>query len=204
LIDVKRNRCVSVLLWFVLTGVAQAADRAHDVAFILNGRVHAIEDGDTLDLDIAAGQRMRVRLSDFDAPEIAHAENPRANSAAGRRRCPDAPRRAPGQPGGRAARRALAELAPPGSEVQAQCYEYDRYGRAICHLYRGGQNINRSLIAAGHGTLAPKARWIRDAESRAASAQAQRARRGVWRQPNPIQPTRWRQHCWCEGQCARS
>lgn len=203
MIDVNRRGCVFILLSFVLMSAVHAAARGPAAAFSLRGHVHAIDDGDTLELDTADG-RIRVRLSDFDAPEVAHARNPYPDGAAGRRRCPDAPQRAPGQPGGMAARRALTELAPPGTEVQARCYEYDRYGRAVCHLYRGEQNINRALILAGHGWLAPKARWIRDAESRAALAQAKRARRGVWRQSNPIEPARWRQHCWCEGQCARS
>lgn len=191
----------AMALWSA-TSLADA--RGAKVNFRVDGRVLAIEDGDTLTLRGAGGGDLRIRLADIDAPEAAHAHNPYARDGerSGRHECPGAPRAAPGQPGGAAATRALNTLAPVGAAARAECYETDAYGRLVCHVFVGTRNVNLELLREGLAMTAPKARWIRDPASRTAAHDARAARRGIWQADSPRSPSRWRRKCWCQGQCA--
>lgn len=188
-----------------LWSAASAADaRSAKVNFRVDGRVIAVEDGDTLTLRGAGGGDLRIRLADLDAPEAAHAHNPYARDGErhGRHDCPAAPAAAPAQPGGAAATSALLALAPIGTAARAECYETDAYGRLVCHVFVGSRNVNLELLSEGHAMTAPKARWIRDPASRTAMRDARAARRGIWQAEKPQSPSRWRKRCWCQGQCA--
>ena len=90
--------------------------------------VASITDGDTLRLRGGA----RVRLVQIDTPET-H----------GGTEC-----------GGRAATRALEQLAPPGSRVRLvrdpATDPADRYGRLLRYVLVGSRNVNVTLVARGH------------------------------------------------------
>jgi micrococcal nuclease len=169
--------------------------RANSVNFTLAGAVVAVEDGDTLTLQTSNAARFVVRLSDLDTPEIFH-------KAAADRSCPGRVLRdRPGQPLGREARRSLQALALR-KDARAECYEVDRFGRPVCHVFIAGRNINLEQIERGWGMLAERTEWVRDPASREAEARARARRAGVWASTDPLHPGAWREQCWNRGQCA--
>lgn len=185
---------------------AAALTRMAHVNFVISGSVAAVEDGDTLTVQTATGDRFHIRLSDLDAPETAHAANPlAAHGAYGarkhRRSCPQAPALARGQAGGDAAAASLRQLAPLRAAARADCYEVDVYGRPVCHVFVGQVNVNLEQLRRGWAMAAHQARWIRDPASKPAEQAARAARVGIWRQPAPQAPARWRDQCWCKGLC---
>jgi micrococcal nuclease len=165
------------------------------VNFILEGSIGAIEDGDTLTLVTKNKTRFIIRLSDIDTPEIFHKGGPD-------RMCPGRvlPDR-PGQPLGRAARSSLSAIAGR-KQARAECYEIDRFGRPVCHVFIGKLNVNREQVERGWGMLSERAEWVRDPESRDAEARARARGAGVWQLRDPLHPARWRDRCWTHGQCA--
>ena len=178
--------------------------RTARVNFVVNGQVVAVEDGDTLTLRAASGDRFRIRMSDYDAPEVAHASNPYRdhNGDQRRRNCPRAPPQARGQPGGEAAAASLRALAPLHVQARAECYESDGYGRFVCHVFVGTTNLNLEQLRRGWGMTASKSRWIRDPASRPVAQAARLAGVGIWAEPEPIVPATWRNNCWCRADCA--
>ena len=189
------------LLLFVpwLVPPAWGADqRPAKVNFVISGTIVEVEDGDTLTLRGEGGGRFHIRLSDLDAPEVAHARNPYRE----RRNCRSAPSSAPGQAGGDAARAALSQRAPRKATARAECYAIDRYGRPVCHVFVGTTNLNVEQLRDGWGMLLSKGSWVRDPASTAAEQAARQAHRGVWAGPHPQSPERWRSRCWCQAKCS--
>ena len=172
--------------------------RTAKVNFTIAGSIVAIEDGDTLTLRGTGGGRFRIRLSDLDAPEVEHANNPYRQQG----RCQRAPRRAAGQAGGEAAREALRRRAPRKAAARAECYTIDRYGRPVCHVFVGATNLNLEQLRDGWGMLLAKPSWQRDPASAAAEQSARSARRGIWAGAKPQRPDDWRAQCWCRAECA--
>lgn len=168
--------------------------RERAVNFTVAGTVAVVEDGDTLTLVALNDARFVVRLSDLDTPEVSHRGGPD-------RGCPGrvlADR--PGQPRGRAARASLESLAS-GRQVRAECYEIDRFGRPVCHVFAGDVNVNLAQIERGWGMLPDRADWVRDPASRPAEAQARARGAGAWAVPAPVHPAVWRERCWGQGDC---
>ncbi len=134
-------------------------------AYELSGRVTRVVDGDTLDLLDAANRQHRIRLHGIDTPES-------------------------GQPYGRAATRALADRVA-GEGVGVDVKDTDRYGRTVGVVYLGGDNINTALVKAGYAWWYRKYAPFSD-ELRVAEAEARKAGRGLWADPNPVPPWDWR------------
>ncbi len=121
-------------------------------------------DGDSL-IVRRGSERIEVRLWGIDCPEH-------------------------GQPFGRAAKRFVIGL--KGRRVTVTPLQRDQYGRLVARLtLDDGNDLGRLLISKGHAwwfrRYAPHFRPYRQAE-----AAARRARVGLWSDPNPIPPWRWR------------
>ena len=190
--------CLLLLLPWLAPSAWCADQRAAKVNFVISGTIVAVEDGDTLILRGEGGGRFHIRLSDLDAPEVAHARNPYRE----RRNCRSAPLSAPGQAGGDAARAALSQRAPRKATARAECYTIDRYGRPVCHVFVGTTNLNVEQLREGWGMLLSKRAWLRDPASVAAEHAAMQAHRGVWAGARPQSPERWRSRCWCQAKCS--
>lgn len=187
-----------LLLGFLLATPAWCAEtRAGKISFVIEGTILSVDDGDTLTLHGTGGGRFHIRLSDLDAPEVAHGHNPYRQ----RRQCRAAPASAPGQPGGDSARAALLKRAPIKAKARAECYTIDRYGRPICHVFVAATNLNLEQLRAGSAMLLTKRSWVRDPASVAAEQAARQARRGIWAGASPQSPDDWRQACWCRAKC---
>lgn len=192
-----RWSCALLLGLLLATPAGSAGGRTDKVNFVINGTIVAVEDGDTLTLRGAGGERFPIRLSDLDAPEVAHRRNPYRE----RRGCRAAPASAAGQVGGDGARAALARRAPVKAAARAECYAIDRYGRLICHVFVAATNLNVEQLRDGWGMLPTRQSWIRDPASVAAAQMARQARRGIWAGASPPSPASWRQRCWCQAKC---
>lgn len=150
----------------------------------VQGKVVHVDDGDTLVLLVDGRSKLRVRLSDIDAPESAHGK--------GR----------PGQPFSRKSTESLASLAH-GRNAEASCFEKDRYGRSVCRVEVDGVDINAEQVRRGMAWANGAAkRYVRDARVYALEAQARGAKVGLWATPVPaVAPWHWRKACWLKGAC---
>jgi len=119
-------------------------------------RVERIVDGDTL-VCVNLG---RVRLLLIDTPELDQ------------------------EPFGQMARDALAELVPPGSEVQLETdvQTHDRYGRLLAYLHlEDGRIVNEEVLAMGMAVVLVYPPNIRHVDRfRAAVERAREEKRGLW------------------------
>jgi endonuclease YncB( thermonuclease family) len=133
--------------------------------FDLTGKVVRIADGDTVSILDKTNTQHKIRLYGIDTPER-------------------------DQPYGKVAKRALAQLVD-GKMVGIVVIETDRYGRTVGTLYRDGININVAMIAGGHAWwyqhYARNERKLAESEQ-----QARRQRLGLWAEPNPVPPWKWR------------
>lgn len=134
----------------------------------INGRVVRVLDGDTVDVLQASGERTRVRLAGIDAPEKA-------------------------QPFGQRSRQILsARIAQQPVLITGE--ERDRYGRLLGTLWLRNEDINAGQVRAG---MAWAYRYRGRAVTPSYAALEQRAREqreGLWADPAPVEPWRWRQN----------
>jgi len=158
----------SVLLtlsWLILLLSHLAVD-AREVP----GRLLRVIDGDTLEIQTAQEGYLRVRLAGIDAPEKSQAF-------------------------GRVAGAKLRVLTMD-KPLRVQVLKTDRYGRSISHVYAGQEDVGLTMVKDGYAwhfkrfecdqTRADRARYA-DAEQA-----ARRSRRGLWEQPDPTPPWKFR------------
>ena len=193
------TRAVIALMFVVASGCATVPappSREAKVAFIINrAEITRVEDGDTVTVKASNGAKFVIRLSDIDTPEVSHKGRRDPNNPAVV--LPDRP----GQRHGKAATDSLLQIAPVGSPASAECYEVDRFGRLVCHLFVGGINANLEQLKRGWAMTPERAEWIRDPESVSAQAGARAARNGIWQDASPMSPADWRRLCWRDGRC---
>lgn len=161
-------------------GASAAAPVTH-----LHGKVIYVDDGDTLILLTEGHTKINVRLTDIDAPESAHGK--------GR----------PGQPFSQRSKDSLSQLAH-GKQVDAECYDTDRYQRQVCRVFADGLDVNLEQVKRGMAwaNRADK-RYVRDAHVYGLEDEARASRRGLWgsKSQQPIAPWEWRKACWQKGAC---
>lgn len=126
--------------------------------------VTRVVDGDTIYVRDSRGT-LKVRLHGIDTPER-------------------------GQPYGRAAGRALADLVA-AEYVRLQEVDIDSYGRVVAKVYIGNTYVNKAMIEKGY------AWWYRRYAGNElglwmAQRRAKKARLGLWAEPDPIPPWEWR------------
>ena len=127
-------------------------------------RVVKVIDGDTLHIE-AGGERIVVRLAGIDAPES-------------------------DQSRGIESRTVLAMLTGE-SPFQVCIVGEDRYGRALAFLiYPDGSTVNHALVETGNAWAYRSG--IGDDTLAHAEATARQQRRGLWADPEPIEPAEWR------------
>lgn len=141
------------------------AELPSDTEFV--GKVVKIVDGDTIDVQVSAAARTRVRLNGIDAPER-------------------------GQPFGRNATETLKESIA-GQLVTIRSHGEDRDGRTLGDVFFDEQLINLSLVKVGlawHNTqYAPDRTDLAEAERMARELQT-----GLWSGSHqPIPPWDWRE-----------
>jgi endonuclease YncB( thermonuclease family) len=136
----------------------------------LNGRVVRVVDGDTVTVLDANDTQHRIRLEGIDAPE-SH------------------------QVFGEQSRQSLAEMIS-GKEVTVSYQKTDQYGRLVGKILFDGRDINLEQVKAGmawHYKFYENEQTPEDRELYAkAEETARSARRGLWQDPNPVEPYQFR------------
>jgi endonuclease YncB( thermonuclease family) len=134
------------------------------------GRVLAIADGDTITVLDSANTQHRIRLEGIDAPESHQAF-------------------------GEQSRLSLSEMIF-GKDVSVTYQKIDQYGRLVGKITLDGKDINLEQVKAGmawHYKFYEAEQTAEDRELYArAEAEARAARRGLWQDPNPIEPYQFR------------
>lgn len=149
----------AAVLVSMLAGVSVAAEPT-----VLNGKVVAVSDGDTLRVLDASGTQHVVRLRGIDAPETRQAF-------------------------GTKARERLAKLTM-GKAVTVEVHDRDRFGRSVGVVEVAGENVNERLVADGMAWH--YARFDKSRELAAAQREAKAAKRGLWADGDPVPPWEWR------------
>ncbi len=136
-----------------------------------NGGVVSIADGDTVTVLDANDTQHRIRLEGIDAPESHQAF-------------------------GEQSRQSLAEMIS-GKEVTVSYQKTDQYGRLVGKIVLDGRDINLEQVKAGmawHYKFYENEQTPADRELYAkAESSARAARRGLWQDPNPVEPYQFRQ-----------
>jgi endonuclease YncB( thermonuclease family) len=130
---------------------------------VLEGSVVGITDGDTLTLLVDRTQH-KIRLAQIDTPERA-------------------------QPWGNKAKRALSKKVHRKT-VTVRVSDTDRYGRLIGEIWLGDRDINRELIREGYAWTYRD--YLTDRTLLDDEAHAKNEGLGLWSDPNPVPPWRWR------------
>ena len=132
----------------------------------LTCRVVGITDGDTFSCLTTNNQQIKVRLAEIDAPEH-------------------------NQPFGKKSRQRLASLIHQ-QRVNLAVIGEDRYHRTLATVYNSqGQNVN--LIMVQQGMAWAYRQYLQNVAYLQAEQTAREHRRGLWRDPSPIEPHLWRQ-----------
>ena len=156
---------------------------ATKVSHSLSGKVVQVSDGDTINIRTDT-ETIRIRLASIDAPETSHGSDQ------------------PGQPFGEASRKFLAGLVA-GKNIQAQCFEKDRFGRHICDILVDDTTANRLSVKNGMSwaNQQGKGKYLRDPSLPELEKQARAAKLGLWAEPGAVAPWVWRHDCWKEKKC---
>jgi micrococcal nuclease len=129
-------------------------------------KVVSVHDGGTFTGIHDGNQQVKVRLDAVDAPELS-------------------------QPYGQASRKALGDKIF-GKVVTVTTKKHDRYGRTIGHVLIEKRDINLELREEGvvwHFKKVDNHKRLHEAEQ---SVRA--AKKGLWRDADPIAPWDWRKH----------
>jgi endonuclease YncB( thermonuclease family) len=148
--------------------LAVAAGLAH--AHEVEGRVVAVQDGDTVTILDAARVQHRVRIAGIDAPEKSQAF-------------------------GEASKQSLVRLVH-GRHVEARCPKRDRFGREVCSVFLGARDVGLEQVQSGYAwwyrEYAREQTSADRATYEAAETDARAARRGLWNDPGPQAPSAFR------------
>lgn len=133
-------------------------------------RVVAILDGDTLEcVDTQLNQpkkvdKITVRLAYIDAPKK-------------------------GQAFGQVSKRSLSDMVYQ-KQVMLKIHGQDKYNRTLAEVFYNDTNINQQMIRLGmawaYRNFKPSQAYI-ELEN-----QAKNSRLGLWSEPNPVEPSKWR------------
>lgn len=136
----------------------------------ISGRAVGVADGDTVTVLDVGKRQHKVRLAGCDAPERK-------------------------QPYSARSKQNLSDLVYQ-QEVKASCYKKDRFGRAVCRVYRGAIDVCSSQIEAGlawHAEpYAKEQTTIERATFQSLQRAAQDEKRGLWQDEAPLPPWEFR------------
>ena len=154
----------SALLIAVFLPAAVVAAPAATTETRLMLKVVSVHDGDTFTGINESNEQVKVRLDAVDAPELS-------------------------QPYGQASRKALGDKLF-GKTVTVITKKHDRYGRTIGHVIVGNRDVNLELLE--EGAVWHYEEYDHNTRLRQAEQSARAAKKGLWRDPNPMPPWGWR------------
>ena len=141
----------------------------------------SVADGDTITILDSSDTQHRIRLEGIDAPET-H------------------------QPFGEQSRLGLSGMIF-GKDVSVSYQKIDQYGRLVGKILLDGRDINLEQVKAGmawHYKFYEDEQTPEDRDAYAkAEDEARAVRRGLWQDPNPVEPSAFRKEEKRERQNAR-
>lgn len=141
---------------------------ASSVGDRLSGDCIGVADGDTITILTADKRQHKIRLAHIDCPEK-------------------------GQPFGTRAKQFTADFCFRKPVVIVHSGKKDRNGRIIGEVFNEqGENLNKALVRAGLAWHYKK--YSRDASYAGLEERARAARKGLWQDPDPIEPWVWRKN----------
>jgi endonuclease YncB( thermonuclease family) len=150
-------------LWLIILSLTALADT-------LEGKVVGVTDGDTITVLDSDNTQHKIRLAGIDAPEKKQAF-------------------------GNVSKQQLADRVFQKT-VTIDYSKTDRYGRLVGIVLVDGEDINIQQIEAGLAWHYKKYEREQTPEDReryaAAEGEAREARRGLWREPEPVAPWEFR------------
>jgi endonuclease YncB( thermonuclease family) len=132
-------------------------------------RTKSVRDGDSINVTNADGVEVNIRLYGIDAPEAKQAFGPQA-------------------------KKRLGQLVSRKS-VDIENVDTDRYGRTVALVrLKDGTLVNGEMVRSGLGWVYEQYCQRQDlcARLRQSQAEARRAGRGLWADPQPVPPWEWR------------
>jgi endonuclease YncB( thermonuclease family) len=130
----------------------------------LSCKVISIADGDTLTVLCSGKERIKIRLAEIDAPERA-------------------------QPYGTQSRRSLSELCF-GITASIRRTGTDTYGRTLARVTCAGTDANAEQVRRGFAWVYDH--YAKDSQLYPLQHSARNARIGLWADPAPVPPWKWR------------
>jgi len=150
--------------------VASFVDATIVTAATITGRVVSVHDGDTITVLDESRAQHKIRLSGIDAPELEQAY-------------------------GKASRKHLAELVADKA-VSIEWNKQDKYKRTVGKVLLDGKDQCLEQVRAGfawHYKKYGKEQTLEDQQNYDEAEQmAREARRGLWRDREPLAPWEWR------------
>jgi endonuclease YncB( thermonuclease family) len=135
-----------------------------------------VGDGDSVNARSKSGANINCRIDSIDAPEVAHPSHGK-----------------PGQAYGEEAKKTLQDMIL-NKEVTVRVTKpsdgASNYGRSLCQIEISGQGVDKAMVKAGMAWL--YRRYNNDAELSKLETEARSARRGLWADPNPVNPETFR------------
>ena len=121
-----------------------------------------VHDGDTLTVRCEGRGPQKIRIANIDAPELHQSFGPASKQA--------------------------LETTVSGQAILVDAQAVDRYQRVVARIVVGSTDLGLALVAQGGAWcgLRPTAACKR------AQADARQARIGLWAEPDPLPPWRWR------------
>ncbi len=152
---------------FLVSGYELCLANTNGYNEVFSAHVVKVIDGDTLEVRYQ-GRQLRVRLFGIDAPEWQQEFSHQAKEFARQR--------------------------VEGQRVELQSKAWDKYGRLVALVHVGGDSLNEELLREGLAWVhiyyckEPICRKWRQLEK-----EARMARRGLWKNDNPVPPWKWKQ-----------
>jgi endonuclease YncB( thermonuclease family) len=136
----------------------------------LTGTVVKVVDGDTVYILDASKARHKIRLAGIDAPERRQAFGTKSKEY-------------------------LRDLVA-GEVIDVEWHKRDRYKRIVGKIIHAGSDVNLAMVNAGYAWFYRK--YTREQSPadqvlyEAAEDNARATRAGLWHDPNPVPPWKWR------------
>jgi endonuclease YncB( thermonuclease family) len=170
----------SIMLTFAVLLSVPIFAQAKAVLGTVEGIVVRVSDGDTVNVQDARGNKLKIRLYGIDAPETEKSSKKTGHISK------------PGQPFGQEASRMLESLIYH-KKVIVEVIDRDRYNRLVALIWLAGENINQEMVAGGSAwayrqylSTPYASEFIRLEE------QARHKGLGLWNQHNPQPPWEFR------------
>lgn len=138
-----------------------------------------VGDGDSAIGNFKDGGKVECRIDGIDAPEVAHPTHGKPT----------------GQAYGEEAKRQLQDLIEKQEvtiRVTKPAEQGKNYGRALCQIEISGKDVSQEMVRAGAAWVYKK--YATDPKLFQLENEARTAKRGLWADPNPINPEQFRHY----------